>query len=209
MPQNIPLFSFVAFVTVVTPGPTVLLALTNGSRVGLRRALFGVLGAVASDFLLIATVALGLGALFLTSRTLFEVVRWIGVFYLAWLGMRMFLSRSALSSTTVDDRALGPSNFSGKALFLKSFLVAVTNPKGYLFFSALLPQFIVLESARAIQYVSLALVFAFIDFSVMVAYALLGRQATRYLAPKAMRCIERSCGALLVVLSASLALYRR
>ncbi|CAH2811081.1 MAG: Transporter, LysE family [uncultured Caballeronia sp.] len=57
------IFAAVAFIGIVTPGPTVLLALTNGSRYGLRRAAYGFAGAVASDFVLIFAVALGLGVL--------------------------------------------------------------------------------------------------------------------------------------------------
>ena len=87
-------FSLVALLAIVTPGPTVLLALTNGSRYGVRRSVPGMLGAVASDFVLVGAVALGLGALLAASEFWFSVVKWVG---------------------------------------------AVTNPKGYLFCSALLP----------------------------------------------------------------------
>ena len=61
--SNVTLFAFaiVAFIGIATPGPTVLLALTNGSRYGLRRALPGMAGAMISDFVLIGAVALGLG----------------------------------------------------------------------------------------------------------------------------------------------------
>ncbi|NTZ88039.1 hypothetical protein FCJ61_34890 [Burkholderia metallica] len=57
------IFAAVAFVGIATPGPTVLLALTNGSRYGVRRAAYGFAGAMLSDFVLIVAVALGLGAL--------------------------------------------------------------------------------------------------------------------------------------------------
>ena len=53
------IFAFMALVTIATPGPTVLLAMNNGSRHGIRRALAGVWGAVASDGVLVGAVALG------------------------------------------------------------------------------------------------------------------------------------------------------
>jgi threonine/homoserine/homoserine lactone efflux protein len=65
---------------------------------------------------------------------------------------------------------------------MKSFLVAVTNPKGYLFCSALLPQFIDPAAAQAPQYLAISLVFAGIDFSVMFGYAFVG--ARRYACSK-------------------------
>ena len=58
------LLALVALVTIYTPGPTVLLAPTNGTRYGVRRSLPGTLGAVVYDFVLVGAVALGLGTVF-------------------------------------------------------------------------------------------------------------------------------------------------
>lgn len=61
MTQTLLVFSVVAFVGIATPGPTVLLALANGSRLGIRASVPGMIGAVLSDFVLIGAVAVGLG----------------------------------------------------------------------------------------------------------------------------------------------------
>src|SRR5450830_1511024 len=76
------LFAVVALITIATPGPTVLLALANGARYGVRRSLPGMLGAVSSDFVLVGSVALDLGAVLAASEFWFSVVKWIGVAYL-------------------------------------------------------------------------------------------------------------------------------
>lgn len=137
-------FALMALAVVSTPGPTVLLALSNGSRFGMVRAGYGILGAAISDIVLIAAAALGLGALLASSALLFTVVKWTGVAYLIWLGVQMLRSPGALGASPgrppVDMRR-------GKslAIFRKSLLVAVTNPKGYLFFTAFLPQFLILS----------------------------------------------------------------
>ena len=89
-------FSLVALVAIVTPGPTVLLALSNGTRLGLKRSLPGMLGAVLSDFVLIGAAAMGLGALLAASEFWFTVVKWVGAAYLAWLGLRLLRSRQFL-----------------------------------------------------------------------------------------------------------------
>ncbi|MBS0430772.1 MAG: LysE family translocator, partial [Proteobacteria bacterium] len=57
------LFCAVALAAIATPGPTMLLALSNGSRIGVRRALPGMAGAMLSDFVLVGAVSLGLGTL--------------------------------------------------------------------------------------------------------------------------------------------------
>jgi threonine/homoserine/homoserine lactone efflux protein len=199
------LFSVVAFIAIATPGPTVLLALTNGSRFGLRASLAGMAGAVVSDVVLVSAVAVGLGALLAASETLFSLVKWVGVVYLAYLGWRLIRSKGVLAAAPGDTPGAG----SPRAIFLRSFLVAVTNPKGYLFCSALLPQFINTAEPVAPQYLALGAVFAAIDFSVMLAYAFAGVQAIRLLRDQGVLWLERISGAALLALAGSLALYRR
>jgi threonine/homoserine/homoserine lactone efflux protein len=199
-------FAIVAFIGIATPGPTVLLALTNGSRYGLRRALPGMAGAMISDFVLIGAVALGLGALLAASEFWFSVVKWLGAGYLAFLGLMLLRSKGSLD-VTAGGAAVGSG--SATSIFLKSFLVAVTNPKGYLFFSAFLPQFIVPDAPQFQQYAILALVFALIDMAVMFGYALLGSRAVHLLKKKGALWLDRLCGGALLALAGSLAFYRR
>jgi threonine/homoserine/homoserine lactone efflux protein len=201
------LFSLVALVAIATPGPTVLLALANGSRYGLRRSVPGMLGAVLSDFVLVGAVALGLGALLAASEFWFSVLKWVGAGYLAWLGLRMLRSQGGFEVPAAGAAIQGQA--SARSIFMKSFLVAVTNPKGYLFCSALLPQFIDPAAAQAQQYVTIAIVFASLDFLVMFGYAFTGAKAVRLLKASATRWLDRACGGALLALAGSLAFYRR
>jgi threonine/homoserine/homoserine lactone efflux protein len=164
-------------------------------------------GAVLSDFVLIGAVGLGLGALLAASEFWFSVVKWIGVAYLAFLGAMML--RSAGSLVAAGQGGVARHRASPRALFSKCFLVAATNPKGYLFFSAFLPQFVDPAAPQLPQFAMLALVFATIDFMVMLGYALLGAQATRVLKGSVTRWLDRLCGGALLALAGSLAFYRR
>ena len=201
------LFSLVALVAIATPGPTVLLALANGSRYGLRRSVPGMLGAVLSDFVLVGAVALGLGALLAASEFWFSVLKWVGAAYLAWLGLRMLRSKGGFEVPGGSVAAQGQAG--ARSIFAKSFLVAVTNPKGYLFCSALLPQFIDPAAAQAPQYITIAMVFASLDFLVMFGYAFTGAKAVRLLKASATKWLDRTCGGALLALAGSLAFYRR
>jgi threonine/homoserine/homoserine lactone efflux protein len=200
-------FAVVAFVGIATPGPTVLLALSNGSRFGVRRAIAGMFGAVLSDFVLIGAAAVGLGALLAASEFWFTVVKWIGVAYLAFLGL--VLLRSSGSVTTAPNKASAATEMTAQAMFVRCFFVAATNPKGYLFFSAFLPQFINPASPQVPQYVTLACVFAAIDLAVMLAYAGFGAQAAKLLRSSAAMWSNRICGGVLLALAGTMALYRR
>jgi threonine/homoserine/homoserine lactone efflux protein len=207
MTQTLLIFSLVALVGIATPGPTVLLALTNGSRFGVRASLPGMAGAVLSDFVLICAVAVGLGALLAASEFWFSVVKWVGVAYLAYLGIRLLRSKGTLA--VPDEQSSAAGRASSRAIFLRSLLVAVTNPKGYLFFSAFLPQFIVPTEPQLVQYVALAVTFATIDFVVMIGYASAGAQAVRFLRARGVLWLDRLCGGALLALAGSLALYRK
>ncbi|RYF38083.1 MAG: LysE family translocator [Comamonadaceae bacterium] len=199
-------FALVAVVAIATPGPTVLLALANGSRYGLRRSVPGMLGAVASDLVLVGAVALGLGALLAASEFWFSVLKYAGAAYLAWLGLRLLRSQGGFE---LPANGVPPQGASARSIFAKSFLVAVTNPKGYLFCSALLPQFIDPQAAQAPQYIAIALVFCGLDFLVMFGYAFTGARAVRLLKASAVQWLDRACGGALLALAGSLAFYRR
>ncbi|ATU92116.1 LysE family translocator [Phyllobacterium zundukense] len=200
-------FALVSFIGIATPGPTVLLALTNGSRFGIKTASFGMAGAVLSDFVLIGAVAVGLGALLAASEFWFSVVKWIGVGYLTFLGIMLLRSKGTLDVVHPDASAI--TSPSARLAFLKSFLVAITNPKGYLFFSAFLPQFVVPALPQFPQYLALAVTFALIDFAVMFGYAILGSRAVRLLKKTGALWLDRCCGGALLALAGSLAFYRR
>jgi threonine/homoserine/homoserine lactone efflux protein len=201
------MFSLVALLAIITPGPTVLLALSNGSRFGVRGSIAGMVGAVASDFVLVGAVALGLGSLLAASEFWFSVVKWIGAAYLAYLGVKLLRSKDGGLDLPELNAATGQA--SPRAVFAKSFLVAVTNPKGYLFCSALLPQFIDASAPQWPQYLVIGLAFAGIDFVVMFGYAAVGAHAIKLLRRRAVLLLDRMCGATLLLLAGSLVLYRR
>lgn len=199
-------FAIVAFIGIATPGPTVLLALANGARFGFRTAAWGMLGAALSDIVLIGAVALGLGALLAASEFWFSVLKWIGVIYLSWLGVQLLRSTGGADLRAAMSQS---ATASPRAVFRRCFLVAVTNPKGYLFFSAFLPQFVTASQPQPPQYAALALIFVATDLLVMSGYALLGSQAVTRLNSAFTVWLDRVCGGTLLVLAGSLAFYRR
>lgn len=203
-------FALLALVVVMTPGPTVLLALSNGSRFGVGAAGYGIAGAALSDGVLIAAAGLGLGAVLAASAVLFNLVKWVGVAYLMWIGVQMLRSSGELGS--VPSHSNGQNSGAPRSkltLFRKSFLVAVTNPKGYLFFTAFLPQFLNPSEPLLMQYARLALVFIAVDVAVMAIYAGLGAKAVQFLSNRGTLWLDRTCGGLLITLGCALALVRR
>lgn len=198
------LYVIAASAVMITPGPAMLLALNNGASHGMRVAGFGMAGAMLSDVLLIAAVGCGLGALLQASEHLFSLVKWVGAAYLLYLAWVLWRAPAqALSST-----GTGPA-VSGRASFLRALLVGLSNPKGLLFFSAFLPQFIRPDQPVLEQYLILAVTTAVLDCLMMVIYALGGRHAMRRFSAQVMQWVNRSCAGMLAVLAVGVSLYRR
>ncbi|MDC6166825.1 LysE family translocator [Paucibacter sp. XJ19-41] len=198
------LYLFACFVVTLTPGPTTLLALANGTTRNWRLAAMGIAGAALSDLVLIAAVALGLGALLAASETLFLALKWLGAFYLLWLAVQLWRSQPV----ALANRAAAPATAPRQA-FVRSLTVALSNPKGLLFFSAFLPQFIDPAAPQLAQYLLLAATTIALDVLVLTLYAAGGAQVARYLSVHGMRWLNRLSAGTMLALAASLAAYRR
>lgn len=194
-------FALLMFAAIVTPGPTVLLALDNAGRFGMRRALFGILGAVLADAVLISLIGLGLDMVLSASEVLFVGLKWLGAGWLAFMGIQMLkLSGKAMENIVME---ASPSDY---AIFLKSFFMAISNPKYYLFLAAVLPLFIHTANAALPQYAALTIIVMVIDAAVMVGYAILGRKAVSVWKESGVRWISRISGGFLILLAGSVLL---
>ena len=201
------LFLVASVALAITPGPTMLLAMSNGIAGGMRAAVWGIAGASLGAAGLITVVALGLGSLLAASEWLFNAIRVAGVAYLVWLGLKMWRNQpvdiqAALAASPADV-------LSGRIAFLRSLTVALSNPKTLLFFAAFLPQFVSTASPQIPQYLVLGAVFIGIDTCVMLGYAAAGTQAVRWLSRRSLRMVNRGCAAGMWLLAATLAAWRR
>ncbi|MBM7770322.1 threonine/homoserine/homoserine lactone efflux protein [Actinokineospora baliensis] len=131
------IFLGAAFLVAMTPGANNLLGMHHGMRYGPARGTTALLGRLTGFALLITAVAAGLGGLLAASEVALTVVKWLGVGYLVYLGVRILTARSTPEDT--QDDLVAPDLFS---LARKEFLVAVTNPKAVLIFTAFVPQFV-------------------------------------------------------------------
>ncbi|MCO7569470.1 LysE family translocator [Pseudomonas chlororaphis] len=198
------LYTSSCFIGALIPGPTSLLAMANGTSRNRQLVAVGMAGAALSDVLIIAAVGLGLGAMLMASQPLFMVLKWVGVCYLAWLGIQLWRS----APQALDAQQVRAGSRRGE-VFRRSFSVAMTNPKVLLFFTAFLPQFVDPGQPIFIQYATLALVTALVEVLVMGLYAAGGVQAAKFLTASGMRRLNQCCGATMLSLAAFLALYRR
>jgi threonine/homoserine/homoserine lactone efflux protein len=136
-PATILVFALAAGVLVAIPGPNHLYIVTRSVAQGRRIGLASAFGVETGTLVHITAAAVGLSALIASSATAFNVVRYLGAAYLAYLGVRALLRDRG--TELIDAQARGHSV---RRAYLDGILVNVLNPKVALFFVAFLPQFV-------------------------------------------------------------------
>jgi threonine/homoserine/homoserine lactone efflux protein len=132
-------FALASFVLIVIPGPSVLFVVGRALAFGRRTALGSVLGNAVGVYVVGALTALGVGTIVQRSELVFTIVRLVGAVYLVWLGISALRHRRKLSS--VVDEAAGSSPNNWRAV-REGFVVGIANPKVFILFASILPQFV-------------------------------------------------------------------
>jgi threonine/homoserine/homoserine lactone efflux protein len=129
-------FILASIVLILIPGPNVALIVANSVARGPRAGLLTVAGTSAAFVVQVTLTVLGLTAVLTELSVWFEWIRWIGVAYLLFLGVRQW------RAPPVDLSLVEPQRDSAHGIALRGFLVCITNPKTLLFCGAFFPQFI-------------------------------------------------------------------
>ena len=196
---NLLFFAAMEIVLCLTPGPAVLLVVSQAMNRGFRRSLRGALGILTANAIYFALSAAGLGALLVASRTVFEIIKWLGAGYLVFLGLKMILTRS---SEPVENEVPGDDSFR------QALLVQLANPKAVVFFTALLPQFIDPRGPVTLQFFTLGVISTVIEFPVLAMYGFAADRG-RAVYARHTRWIERIAGGCLIAAGVKLAATRQ
>lgn len=134
-------FLLISVFVVLSPGPDTAVMLRNALVRGRRGGLLATLGILIGNVLQGSAAAFGLGVLVAQSRPVFEVLRWAGVGYLAWLAVQSL--RSAWRGEYAATAARSALPGSGLRSFREGLLSNLTNPKVMVVYLSVLPQFLV------------------------------------------------------------------
>ncbi|GAA3068343.1 threonine/homoserine/homoserine lactone efflux protein [Streptomyces olivoverticillatus] len=138
--ESILAFAAVSLLVIVIPGPSVLFVIGRALAHGRRAALATVLGNLVGSYVLVIAVAWGLGALVESSAAVFTGVKLAGAAYLVHLGVQAFRHRKEMRAA--DMGAPVGERRGDLRTIVDGVFVGVTNPKGLVFFAAVLPQFV-------------------------------------------------------------------
>ena len=194
------LFAATELLLSLSPGPAVLLLVSQGIRRGFRSSTRGAAGILTGNAIYFALSAAGLGALLLASKRVFDVLQIAGAAYLVLLGLKMLIKPAR-----VDDRVTESVSDAGS--FVQGLLTQLANPKAIVFFTALLPQFVDPTRAVAMQFVVLGVISIVVELPVLLMYGFAAdRGRARY--GKHAPLFERLAGACLIAAGAKLAAMR-
>jgi homoserine/homoserine lactone efflux protein len=189
----------------LSPGPGVFSSISSGVHHGFRLGLWNGVGMQVANVLMVVVVAFGLGTILLASETLFTAVKWLGVIYLVYLGIVTWRAAPRSFEDDKDDNAHTP-----REVFMRGFWVNATNPKGIIFFAAILPQFIDVGRPQLAQYAILAATTFAVDLVVMMGYTALAAKVLRLMRdPRQLRWVNRGIGGAFVAAGVALAGFRR
>lgn len=193
------LYVTAVFLISATPGPNMLHVMTQSIHHGPRRAMMTMAGLMSAVLLCLIASALGLGALLKASPRLFDMLRYAGVAYLIWLGVKAWRAPVGDAGEVGATRAQSAGAKSAGALYGTGLLTGLSNPKLIIFAAALFPQFIDTARPFSVQLAILAVSFVVIESFWYSVYALGGMKLKRWLAPvNRQRLFNRGTGVMFI-----------
>ncbi len=195
----IPTFFFVS----ITPGMCMTLAMTLGMSIGIKRALWMMIGELVGVGLVATLSSIGVAALLLNYPSVFIALKYVGGAYLLYVGVQMWMSRGKMAIASEGEN----HQTKRSALVTQGFITAIANPKGWAFFIALLPPFLTPDQPLAPQLASLIAIILTLEFCCLLIYASGGRTLRSVLLKSGnVRIMNRIAGSLIAAAGVWLAL---
>ncbi|WOJ92882.1 LysE family translocator [Congregibacter variabilis] len=208
-PTKILLFIPTMLLISATPGMCMTLAMSLGMSVGLRRTAWMMAGEVAGVAIVSTLSGIGVASLMLRYPRGFAAFTLLGGLYMGWLGLQMWRSRGSMA---IHAEALaGSVTVSRRSLITQGFVTAIANPKGWAFFMALLPPFLLTgEQLLNVHFAIILLVIMLSELLCMTLYAAGGKALGKLLRHRGnVAIINRVAGTLMIAVGAWLILQGR
>lgn len=161
-------FVVTAFVILIMPGPTIIYvvgqSLTHGKKVSVPLSI----GVISGDALCISLSLMGVSVLLTLFSTAFLIIKYIGAIYLIYLGIKMIKANTGLNSEGTCKKP-----YNSKSIFRDVFLVNALNPKGIIFYSAFMPQFVNPQQNITLQFSILSFTFLALALINVLGYSLI------------------------------------
>jgi len=203
IPSRLAEYIVAAMIIILAPGPSVLFVIARAIAWGRKVAVFTVAGNVTGAFFLSTFVAFGLGPILQNSDIAYIAVQWGGGLYLMYLGFDAIKHRKIHAADMTNQGDREPSALRSMR---DGFWVGALNPKGLVFYAAVLPQFIDREKGQITsQLILLGAIFSILAFISDGSWGLLAGTARAWLANDSTRLekLRAAGGSIMIVLGLS------
>jgi len=150
----------------ISPGAGAVVSMNYGINYGLKKSYAAIMGLQAGLFIQTFVVVIGLGALIAKSVMIFNIIKWIGVAYLVYLGLSKIFEKVEMPEEGEHLR-----KYNAKKAFLTATLINLTNPKATVFLVAFIPQFLNPNESLWLQFLIIITTLCIIDVFVMTGYS--------------------------------------
>lgn len=133
-------YTFAVLLLILLPGPNSMFCMSVAGQYGVRTARRAIAGTFLGNGLLIAASAVEAGTLLKAYPALFHGIKLAGALYLAYLGAKLLAA--ARLRWSAPSAAAAADGTPPQRVFQKALAVALLNPKGVLFFSSFMVQFV-------------------------------------------------------------------
>lgn len=179
----------------ISPGAGAVVSMNHGIKYGLKKSYAAIFGLQAGLFIQTFVVVIGLGALITKSVMLFNIIKWIGVAYLVYLGLSKIFEK-----VEMPEEGEHLASYSAKKSFLTSTLVNLTNAKATVFLVAFIPQFLNPNESLWLQFIIIVSTLCIIDIFVMTGYSSMASKLKFLIKDiKAMKIQNRITGSFLIL----------
>ena len=198
-PARYPEYLVAAMVIILAPGPSVLFIIARAIAWGRATAVATAAGNVTGAFTLSLMVAFGLGPILQRSEAAFIGVQVLGGFYLIYLGIDAIRHSKIHAEDMVNQGDIRPSSFKS---IRDGFWVGALNPKGLVFFAAILPQFLDKDGSNITgQLLLMGATFALLAFIGDGIWGTLAGTVRGWMANSPVRLVRlRQLGGLVIIL---------
>lgn len=183
----------------MSPGPAVLLAINNGLSFDHKAVLLSALGNILGLFILSAISMLGVGYVLKASSTFFMILKFTGAAYLIYLGIGQIFYND--TKKVPQKHACKEKTYDNYKIFKKGFLLAISNPKPILFFTAIFPLFMNEHFSIVGQFFIMTFTFMSISLVSLIFYGWISGTAKVWLMNKRnIKMLNRFSGSLFVIM---------
>ncbi len=204
--NNFLLFAFASLMLNITPGNDMIYVATRSINNGIKAGIISAIGISIGGVVHMTASVLGLSSVIARSALLFDIIKYVGVAYLFYIGIKAILSKQDgyifENSSPVDNRKI----------LVQGILTNILNPKVALFFLAFLPQFIDTKAGNIpLQLALLGIWFNFSGTTVNIIVAVMFGKMSNLLVgfPSFWKWQSKFTGCVLCALGVKLALTTR